>query len=167
MVNVMKDLKVSPEQYREMVEGGQGEILDLLMTRKNLVEKLSLQSTDQVELYALSTVTGGDKYLKERLGLEIKKIIGRVSPFEMYYIEIHNIPEELIPLFMYSNWALQYNGTVIDDFQIVISQIAEIYGYVKEDERELLMGGTFWMDTLDDEVENAYATNLYATFDLG
>ena len=154
----MKDLNFDPETYREMVEGNQGEILDILFTRKKLLEKYPkfLPNSDEItdEYY---TIRGGDLYLRERLGLKIdREFHGNTS----LYLEIHSIPLEFMPLFMYAHWGLAYNGIVIDDFQMIMKQISEIYGYEETPEESTLMAGSFWMD--HDELGN-----WYATFDEG
>lgn len=57
------------ESYREAVEGQMGSLVDLLIQRNQLLNKVKKSKDKNL----ISTVTGGDKYLKSWIGAKVKK----------------------------------------------------------------------------------------------
>jgi hypothetical protein len=162
----MEKLELTTEEFREMVEGGMKNPLPLLFARKRLLSEIIIKYKDDDEEalredYDFQTVRGADLYFRDLLGLDIKVLKESGNHHQIHMsIEIHNIHEDLMPLFMYQHWAFEYGSDVIDDFQTIINQIVEIYGFEGTWEEDILMEASFWMD--NDELGR-----WYATFDHG
>jgi hypothetical protein len=144
-----------PDEFREMVEGHMGDLLSLLFMRRKLIDKYPLVCEER------DLITGADPYFKEWIGLDVKLQM-HDSPAGGLYVEFHNIPKELMNLFMYQDYAMKYDEIVVDDFQDLLNELIEIYSLneIPAEYTDVIIMGAFWMDT--DECDN-----WFATFDEG